>query len=262
MSPQDFTQRFCDRLRTRMSDAETTSDEPLSVEVKLPDDTVLQCSLGNIFASHEDGQDADEAIEAFLDAIEEALAAQSKPPEADCIIPTVRSTGYLEAISLEGKDRPLHHPLAGDLWVVYAFDLPSFVQGVMPADCERLGLSEAEIRKIALENLPGHVEEPELHWMDAGGMITAGGYHEASLLLVDELWEELAKEVEGDLIACVPARDTLVFTSTAIDGGITRTLDAAITIVETGDHVNSSTLLRRTKSGWEVYEAATERALI
>jgi hypothetical protein len=93
-------------------------------------------------------------------------------------------------------------------------------------------------------------------------MITAGGFHEASLLLLPELWDEIAKEMSGEIIATVPARDTLAFTSTEIEHGVARTLDAAMSIVASGDHVNSATLLRRTATGWEVYEAAEERALI
>ncbi|HTJ83411.1 MAG TPA: hypothetical protein VL400_16945, partial [Polyangiaceae bacterium] len=63
----------------------------------------------------------------------------------------------------------------------------------------------------------------------------------------------VALELEGDVVACVPARDVLLFADTASDGAIARMGEIADEILEDGDHVISPTLLRRTPRGWERY---------
>jgi uncharacterized protein YtpQ (UPF0354 family) len=262
MTPEELTGKFVDRLVEQLAGAQANVVEPLVVDVTLEDGSELSCSLHNAWAKHEGGEEADVVLDAFIQAIREAIEAQSTPPGTDCIVPTVRSIEYIDAIAETAGAHPVSEPLVADLWVVYAFDRPGYTQPVMPADRERLEISDDEIRRAAHENLPGHVEEPELHWFDAGGMITAGGDHEASLLLVDGLWEALAEEVPGDIIACAPARDTLLLTGTDIDRGVARMLDTAITVLANGDHVISDTLLRRTADGWELFPAEEERALI
>ena len=43
-------------------------------------------------------------------------------------------------------------------------------------------------------------------------MLTAGGDYEASLILFNSLWEDLRKEVHGDIVFGIPSRDLLVAT--------------------------------------------------
>ena len=51
-------------------------------------------------------------------------------------------------------------------------------------------------------------------------MFVLDGDLEVSLLLVDHLWEQIGPQLPGDLIAAVPARDTLAVTGSQIPGGI------------------------------------------
>ena len=51
-------------------------------------------------------------------------------------------------------------------------------------------------------------------------MFVLDGDLEASLLLVDHLWEQIGPQLPGDLIAAVPSRDTLAVTGSEVPGGI------------------------------------------
>lgn len=67
---------------------------------------------------------------------------------------------------------------------------------------------------------------------------------EASLLLADIVWEQLAPQIRGDLIAAVPARDALAVTGTGVAGGI-EVLQRAVSRVWDAPHANRKLLLTR-----------------
>src|SRR5256885_92520 len=78
-------------------------------------------------------------------------------------------------------------------------------------------------------------------------LLTAGGDYVASILLLDEVWQQLEEEIDGDIVAVVPARDVLLFTSSKSSEGLVRIRDKARDIAQGGHHTVSETLIRRTQ---------------
>lgn len=148
--------------------------------------------------------------------------------------------------------------LCGDLFVLYGrgHDADADPE-LLPRDAVgSLGLSEAELHEAAIENLREKLDPPERHAQNGIERLLCGGRHEASLLLFEELWEGVADDIAGEIVAAVPARAMLVFTGTAVPGGVERVRAIAEKAAETGPHPISSTLLRWTGSGWDVWRLA------
>jgi hypothetical protein len=84
-------------------------------------------------------------------------------------------------------------------------------------------------------------------------MLTAGGDYVARLILFGDLWTELADTVEGDIVAAVPSRDVLLFTSDKSSEGITAIRKVIDKITVAGGYLISTTMLRRDANGWKVF---------
>lgn len=142
------------------------------------------------------------------------------------------------AVAGDELDRSLILPLikrvapeemAGGLLAAYVFDLPGMFRYVSAADCARLQLAPGDLHSLAVANLTRLRARPQIRQGAAAAMFVLDGDLEASLLLVDHLWEQIGPQLPGDLIAAVPARDTLAVTGSQIPGGIaalTRAVDA------------------------------------
>lgn len=148
--------------------------------------------------------------------------APEGPLDAAMIVPVIKQSVKLseEAILLSGRDEPVIERLAGDLLVMYAFDLPGRFEFVARRHCEALGLVAGDLRALSVRNLVARRSKPQVKRTDQVVMLILDGDLEASLLLVDMLWDQLASKIPGDLIAAVPARDTLAVTGTGLDGGV------------------------------------------
>jgi uncharacterized protein YtpQ (UPF0354 family) len=138
------------------------------------------------------------------------------------IVPVIKRSVKLseETVRFSGADEPIVEHLAGDLLIMYAFDLPGRFVFVARRDREALGLEAGDLRPLSVRNLVTRRPKPQIKQADKAVMLILDGDLEASLLLVDMLWEQLTPQIPGDLIAAVPARDTLAVSGTGVDGGI------------------------------------------
>jgi uncharacterized protein YtpQ (UPF0354 family) len=178
------------------------------------------------------------------------------------LVPLVRDARYVAELGeRDGPDAVVVLPFVADLHLVLAFDGAHTQHLATWRAIERLGIEPDAVLELARENLGRKIEEVEQRTFDDDeepfvGVLVCGGDLEASLLLVDEVWRSVAASVEGDVVACVPARDVVLFADASAEGAITRMGVLADEILEDGDHTISPTLLRRTASGWERYADA------
>ncbi|MBX3227776.1 MAG: hypothetical protein KIT84_15575 [Labilithrix sp.] len=121
-------------------------------------------------------------------------------------------------------DAPIVRPFSPSLLVSYVIDEPGALLFVRERDVPAKGTAREDLHARALTNLRRRVERKTVRFEPRGPISRArlDGQHDASLLLLDEIWdapERLAGH-EGDLLAIVPARGTLVFTATARAGAM------------------------------------------
>jgi uncharacterized protein YtpQ (UPF0354 family) len=132
----------------------------------------------------------------------------------DQIVPILKTAtpgGLLgDAFALSAEDEPVAHPFAADLVVLYAFNLPDRLQYVTQRELNAAGMTAAQLHAKAVENLPRHFQEITLKDLGEGMFgVTCGGVLEASLLLLEPLWDKLLPHLPGVPLAAVPARDLL-----------------------------------------------------
>ena len=190
-----------------------------------------------------------------LNSIQPMLAATKVAPTRENIVPTIKNSEFVSQIG-DLTDVPQEH-LAADIWIIYALDLPNETRSFRRSDLQQLGVDPGELRQLACNNLDRILTTIRGHGRGPWYAITAGGNYEASILLLDKVWEEWQdweELVDGDIVAAVPARDVLLVTGSRSKEGIQTVRQKARQIEEKGDHLISQTLLRRTSGTWKVFE--------
>jgi uncharacterized protein YtpQ (UPF0354 family) len=149
-------------------------------------------------------------------------------------------------------------PLAGDLSIVYVFDLPTSTQLINHGSLHRLGLSEEQLHALAMKNLEAALTTlPKKHYSAAQPgnhvwVVEVGDDYEASRLLVNHFWEIESRQVSGKLLAAVPCRHMLLFTGSANATDVALLRGAARELEAREHHPISATVLEWTGSGWTV----------
>ena len=106
------------------------------------------------------------------------------------VVPLIRVLAAEETgrvIEVTDEDWPVTRPFCADLIVNYAVDLPSHFALINAWQLAEHGMTEDELHRLAMGNLPKRLPPIELHGEAPKFMVTAGGNFEATLLLVDDL---------------------------------------------------------------------------
>lgn len=260
ITEQEFTGSYAQAIEERNPALKATVAGQLKITVTGDDDTDFTCFLDNAWADTRDLPEARiERCETQLNSIMESFEAAGDLGISETnIIPVIKDRLYLQQVIelMGGKaDLPLHEPLVADYLIVYAADTEYSTAYPPESELRDAGIDTDNLRERAIENLRGRLPDIELHSGVPASMITAGGDYEASLLLFDDLWEELADEVEGELVAVAITRDLLIFTGSESPDGLQFLRDKAKEAHEMeSSYLISQTLLVRKNGSWEAFE--------
>jgi uncharacterized protein YtpQ (UPF0354 family) len=148
--------------------------------------------------------------------------------------------------SLNGCDSVAQQHLAdrfnNELVVVYAQDDPNRMRYLTTQ--EDFGLSRAELKALAIENLKRVLPKIEMRGDDEVMLMTAGGNYEASLLLIDDIWSSGQVKVDGDIVVAIPTRDVLLVTGSRNRAGLKRVRELVAKFVAQGPYELTDTLFR------------------
>jgi uncharacterized protein YtpQ (UPF0354 family) len=150
-------------------------------------------------------------------------------------------------VELAVPDIPVITDLNNGLLTGYLVDQGDHFRYVQQRHLVAAGLTEAELHRNAVENLATLVDAnaPKIHPCGEAFAIVFGGNFEASLILVDALWDEQLNQLAPNgFIITIPNRDILAFCDAESSSGVEE-LRRVITRVEGGDHPITSTLYRR-----------------
>ncbi len=228
--------------------------DPLRLDARTRGGQTLTINLDNLYADASRSPPAERArlVEQALAAgVDSARAADGEldAPSRDQLVPTIKSVAWLQSAPANDLAKDF---LAGDLLVVYAFDRARSIANARIPELQSLGLSPAEAAALAKANLRARLP-PSLDTRGDGKsfMLVAGGTYEASLLVLDEIWDQLAQRLPGRLVACVPARDVCLVTSTQTPGGVASLIAARDRVWSSGpSNAISRTVLERDDRGW------------
>jgi uncharacterized protein YtpQ (UPF0354 family) len=177
------------------------------------------------------------------------------------VVPVVKAVvGEIEGgevIELPPDNSPISIPLVAELIVMYALDYPDRFEFITRRHLQENGLNQEELHALALSNLPNRVPKIELHGEFPRYMITAGGNFEATLLLLDGLWDQLTEHLPGKPMAVVPARDLLFVSGSDYEGASQFLADVASKELEEKRYALSKCILVREGGKWHAYRTAS-----
>lgn len=199
---------------------------------------------------NEDRDSARETIKRYLDTSEHL--GDEIAPTRESIIPWVKDQVYVD---LYCKDCEIaYRHLAADLWIVFASQREGSSITVTCREIAELGIAEEELLPLATANLRRMLPELEVTDFGTWSLLTAGGDYVPSVLLFDDVWDRLGKTIGGDLVAAAPISDSIFFTGTESPTGVAHIRKRASILEAEGDHVVSSTLLRRISGSWKAFD--------
>jgi uncharacterized protein YtpQ (UPF0354 family) len=210
--------------------------------------------LDNLWLKYKAGtEDRAELIDKYIRLAQALIDGDDKTPERQNIVPMIKDSQYLDYM------RPLEEfatqHLCGDLWIVYAEDEPERIRTLKRVDIRRAGVDDSELRSVAIENLKRTLPPAEVHGPGPCYLMTAGGDYVASLLLLDYVWDQVAKMVSGDMVATVPARDVLLFAGSESSEGVNAMRVKSTEICNSAPHAISDTLIVRLNGTWSVFNS-------
>ena len=157
-----------------------------------------------------------EIVEQYLDHLfdDDSLAAAAMPWQVarTKIMPRIQPVSIFEHLS---REMVAHVPYVNDTVVVFVIDMPQMTVSVTTEQMIKWGMNPEELDEIARTNLRNFTPEFEFRTLDSdeGGravLLALQDGYDASRLLLDEFFLNVAPEMDGDFYAACPSRDMLL----------------------------------------------------
>lgn len=179
----------------------------------------------------------------------------------ETVIPLLRGLriveGPTEAVVV-GANAPVTAEFVGDIRIVYVFDEGALYRWATRGELEALGITLDELDRRAYSNLLAKCRQLQLR-VDASptgltSLVMIGEDLEASLLMNGHIWNHLAEQMPGPLVAVCPAKDVLAVGCLAVHGSLKELREGARRVIAGGGAVVSTQTLEWMGDGWSVYE--------
>lgn len=249
-----FTEYVAAQLRRAIRGATVKVKGPLTLELG-----ELQANLDRIFIfCNRNTAGCANEIANYVKGVAEVYRDRTAPPSKAAVRIIVRTKTYLAATQATmpkdgAKLQP--RPLAGDLVMLPALDMPRTIKMLDEKDNAALGLSADEIFKLGFDNLRKQLKPlmsvAKVTGADQIGELSGDTYHSSRLALF-ESWSPLAKVHGGKLVVAAPASDMVLYAG----DDLPKAIEALRTLVKTAaaraPAPLSNELLRWTPQRWEV----------
>lgn len=188
-------------------------------------------------------------------------ASPAKPPgpvlKREQLVPRIKHINFLRAMHAAAvplAQMPNNAALCGELLVTYAFDLPDRFIMATSDWLEQADVTPAELPQLALANLKRELSPPTFFEKDGCQVAHTGNYLEATLLLVDSVWDDLAATCAGEILVCTPRRDRIVMCDSANPRALAtlRRLSAEFFDAQQDEHCLSTQLMVRRGGHWSL----------
>jgi uncharacterized protein YtpQ (UPF0354 family) len=267
MSPGDFTATFAEAIRKGRPELQVVIEHDLQVKLTSADGREWRSMLNNAYERYQQTPEArDEVIGMYVSASLEMTSAVSARVERSAIVPIIKDRPWLEEtrkamLAGGAKKTPgqVYEDLNPELVILYALDSPQNIRYLTPEDLDSAQLDRSELRALACANLKRLLPKIERRGTNGSYMFTAGGNYEASLLLLDSIWNDPGLDVDGDPVVAIPARDLLFVTGSRDRKGIEK-LRQLIDKASTGSvyHLTEQLFVRR-NGQFEVFTPSAQQ---
>lgn len=150
-------------------------------------------------------------------------------------------------------ERPVLRPYADGLLVAYVVDQGGHYEYVQQRHLDETHVHPDDLHQLGVDNLTRLMKERPTNVQPHGHCfaVLMGGDFEASLLLVDGLWENAFRRFfRGEYLAAVPARDVLAFCDRGSAAGRAELTEIIARLWPAGDHLLSERLYTRRGLTW------------
>ena len=173
--------------------------------------------LENLYrmVAHDPGR-GDEIVEQFLDQLfsgESLMNAESSFELArPRIMPRIQPESIFEHLN---RELVAHVPFVNDTVIVFVTDLPQMTVSITTDQVLRWGTTVEDLETIARENLLHYTDDIEIQIVESkeGGraaIISEQDGYDAARLLMGNLHDRLSRQLGGDFLVAIPARDMFV----------------------------------------------------
>lgn len=157
----------------------------------------------------------------------------------------------------ESSDPLVSAPIAANLMMLCAFDLPDAVAPAHVSDVRKLGLTPAQALARCKANtaasLPLPVHEVQPIGPHSLGRLT-DGYYTASQFAFPERWDAVNDKLAGKLIVVVVGTNLIVYGRADSADDIDAVRQYAAKVIASTDLPISTTVYRWTRTGWQTAE--------
>jgi uncharacterized protein YtpQ (UPF0354 family) len=230
LTPRAFTDEFVRAMAASLPSSTVTSKRELELTINDPSGVERTIVLHNAYREYSlDPERLIKIIGTFATTLSQPRTGETKL-DRPRIIPVVKDREWLDelhnSLRLKGvKQGHLAERLNNELVIVYAEDDPHRMRYLTVG--EGAGMSRAELRALAVENLRRLLPKIEARNYGDVFLISAGGDYEASLLLLDEIWSGGQIKVNGDTVVAIPARNVLLVTGSRSRAGLKKVRELA-----------------------------------
>jgi uncharacterized protein YtpQ (UPF0354 family) len=134
-----------------------------------------------------------------------------------------RDSGTSTEVVIPAEAAPVFKDYSQDFWICYVVDRGNAFEYVQESHLKQDGIDRDKLHRIGLGNLLKWAISHKLRVQPYGSIfaVLMGGNFEASLILIDKLWEDPFKKfVSGEYAAAMPARDILSFCDSSSPAGV------------------------------------------
>lgn len=157
------------------------------------------------------------------------------------------------ALPLAHNESPVCTPWSSELAVFYLIDDADRYVYVQQRQIDDIGLSAQDLHAISLRNLRDAVGRNKGRVVPYGNIFAflMGGDFEASVILLEDLWNEDFRKLAGpDLAVAIPARDVLAFCPVSSEAGLEELNGVIERVFPDGDHLLIDHVLWRVGGRW------------
>ena len=255
-SPEEFAQEVLSALRRAAPRISFDLAGPLEIVGVRGDEKPIHIYLDNVYKSAPaDPLERAESIRTYARALLSRPVDTVGPADRPRIFPVIRDAGFVAGVRRDPASAAVAEPLAGDLWVLYALDSADQIRYLLESEVEKLGVSGAELRALAVANLAGKAPKAKVEEVaDGVRWIVLDGVYESSFLLLEPFWVRIAKQLGESPVVAVPTRDVLLFAAASDEGAVVRIREVAERFAAEQAYPISPRLFRRDGNGWRALE--------
>lgn len=255
----EFTRLVSEAIVERDPSLRVVVEAPLELTIRRGDEDFASAFLHNLHRSlSSDPAERLDQVERYLSSLSSSAASVEISSEHVSLLrPVVRDEIFVEqARARFSEDDPLvAEPWVANLWLLYALDWPDRIQYLRESDLASLGIEREKLHGVALENFAIAAKETlEIEGVGPIFMLALDGSYESSVLLLDSLWKEVEEQLEGQIVAAVPVRDVVAFTTLEEPEAVLRLRLFAVKAAEQGSYPITTRLITRRGGKWQALD--------